>query len=99
MPILYVPPPPLIEIGLAVLMPATVIWLDSVRVLKSTPVWSVKVKALGVESTPGAAVVTVNTLDTPPMLRVAETAVELLAEDWRCTVTVSPLFTLPDPEV
>ena len=61
------------EMGVAELIPDTVMALDVVTVLRATPVWSVKVNGSGVVS---SRVVTLKVSDTPPMVRVAFVVVE-----------------------
>ena len=78
---------PVMLMGLAVLMPATVMLLEVATALKATPVWAVKVNALGVLS--AASVVTSNAPATPPMVSVAVVSVAGVALDVCRTVTVS----------
>ena len=54
--------------ALGLLMPDTLIKLDSSIALKPTSVWAVKLKASGVVS--AASVVELNCAETPPMVSV-----------------------------
>jgi len=80
--LVYDPPlieyvPPVMEMGVAVSIPDTVMIFDVITVLNATFVRSVKVNWLGVVSDPaGGSVVTLKVSDIPPMVRVAFVVVE-----------------------
>ena len=99
--LVYDPPlieyvPPVMEMGVAVSIPDTVMVFDVITVLNATFVRSVKVNWSGVVSGPaGGSVVTLKVSDTPPIVSIAFVVVELLPDEVCRTVTVSLLLTVP----
>ena len=85
--------PPVTEMVAEVLIPDTVMVLEVIVVLRATSFWSVKLNASGVVS--AASVVEVKVSETPPMVNTVSTAVKKFAELVCCTLTVSPLLTVP----
>jgi hypothetical protein len=89
--------PPVTEIGLAILIPVIVTGADVTVASKFTPVWSMKLKAVGTAS-PGS-VVLVNEPLTPPTVRIVLVAVPPVEADvWR-THTRALGDNVPEPAV
>ena len=85
--------PPVTLIGVATLMPATVMALEVTMVLCGTLLWAVKLKASGVVSL--VPVVTSKLPVTPPIFSTALTVVLALEEEVSLTSTICPLLTVP----
>jgi hypothetical protein len=93
LPLLIEYSPPVIEIGVMVLIPAIVTTLDVTTVFNATPIRDVNVNGSGVVS--AARVVTLKVPFTPPMLKVTVVVVEKEFDEVCRSATVSPLFTVP----